>query len=173
MSMALSAGSLLLEGNWRQDGLPTPDVRTPKDSFQLAFDVFCWKWFLYGMKRGKSRDIPLVQKVVYTFGPYGTTIFIRDIGALTRPAISTGRKSANSIVLVACRGRVKKLSENRKGKAGQIKRLKAANIVAKKMGLRGAKRMDFLKDSAGLNWRTDDAYVRRLLRSGELANSIK
>ncbi len=58
------------ERNWRRD--PLPNFRNPREAFQAAFDLFCWKWFLYGMKK----DEPLVQKPFYVFTPYGTQLFI-------------------------------------------------------------------------------------------------
>jgi hypothetical protein len=155
--------SMLLEGNWRH-GIPLPDFTTAKDSFQIAFDVFCWKWFLYGMRRARPRDIALVQKVVYTFGPYGTTIFIPGYWSFDAARDFDWSKINRLHRARGVQRQGEKLSENRKGKAEQVKRLKAAKIQAKKMGLSGTKQMDFLKDSAGLSQRTDDAQVRRLLR---------
>ena len=53
--------------------LPTyPDLRTTREQFQVCFDVFCWKWFLYGMRQ----DEPLIDKLSVTFTPFGTQIFV-------------------------------------------------------------------------------------------------
>jgi hypothetical protein len=46
------------------------DLRTIRDQFKVCFDVFCWKWFLYGMRS----DGPLVDKLSVTFTPFGTQI---------------------------------------------------------------------------------------------------
>jgi len=62
--------SKLEEGNWRQP--ISSDLSQTEQNFQVVFDFFCWKWFLYGMKG----DEPLVQKLAYSMGPYGTMIFI-------------------------------------------------------------------------------------------------
>lgn len=73
-SAGLVRRSPLAERNWERGGLP--NFKHAAERFQTAFDVFCWKWFLYGMERAAPRDRPLVQKIIYTFGPYGTTVFI-------------------------------------------------------------------------------------------------
>lgn len=38
----------LEEGNWRQP--ISSDLSRTDQNFQVVFDFFCWKWFLYGMK---------------------------------------------------------------------------------------------------------------------------
>jgi hypothetical protein len=51
------------EGNWQRERLP--HYCNISDRFQVALDVFCWEWFLYGMKRAKPRDELLIQKTRY------------------------------------------------------------------------------------------------------------
>ncbi len=147
-----------------RSGRRAPHPADASGQFQQAFDVFCWKWFLYGMMRDASGDHPLVQKVTCTFGPYGTTIFIpgywsldphRDIKWSTVSRLHGARG-------VSRQG--EKLDRNRSQASAQSRKAQAANVEAKAKGLRGEKRMAFIKQKAGLDQRTDDAQVRRLLR---------
>jgi pterin-4a-carbinolamine dehydratase len=56
--------SPVAERNWQR---PThPELEVSRERFQVAFDFFCWKWFLYGM-RG---DEPLVEKLTCTLTPF-------------------------------------------------------------------------------------------------------
>ncbi len=45
--------SPLAERNWQRPTQVALDVT--RDRFQVAFDFFCWKWFLYGMTWGGGR----------------------------------------------------------------------------------------------------------------------
>ena len=156
--------SPLSERNWERGGLP--NFKNPAERFQTAFDVFCWKWFLYGMERAAPRDRPLVQKIIYTFGPYGTTLFIPGYWSfdanrdLDWKALGKLHKARG----VPRQG--EKLEQNRSELRKQVKRAQAADREAKKKGLRGEKRYSFIKQSAGLDMRTDDAQVRKLLKRG-------
>ena len=150
------------EGNWHRERLPHD--RDIRDRFQVAFDVFCWKWFLYGMKRGKPQDKPLVQKIAYAFTPYGTQIFIPGYWSIDLNRDFNWEEIAGLHRARGIQKQGEKLERNRHDKARQVDRLKAAAIEAKREGLRGLRRMNFLKQAAGLSVETDDAYVRRLLR---------
>ena len=59
-----------------------------------------------------------------------------------------------------------KLKEKRTGHADIVKRIQAGDRVARKQGLRGEARYAFVKATAGLSERTDDAQIRRYLREG-------
>jgi hypothetical protein len=144
---------------------PPPDFSRQRQAFQAAFDVFCWKWFLYGMKKASSQDGPLVQKLYHSFTPYGTAIFIPGFWSL-----DARRDLKWDVILRLHRARGvgrqgEKLSRNRQEKKRQVEKLRVAVREAKRVRLRGEKRMVFLKKSAGLSAETDDAYVRKLLRS--------
>jgi hypothetical protein len=153
--------SPLSERNWERGGLP--NFKNPAERFQTAFDVFCWKWFLYGMERAEPRDRPLVQKIVCTFGPYGTTLFIPGYWSFDA-ARDLDWKALGK--LHKARGvprQGEKLEQNRAELQQQAKRAQAADREAKGQGLRGEKRYSFIKQKAGLSIDTDDAQVRRLL----------
>ena len=153
--------SPLPEGNWRREG--PPHFKTASDRFQVAFDVFCWKWFLYGMQRATPHERPLVQKIYYTFGPFGTSIFIpgywsidlnRDLNWDTirslHRARGTGRQG-------------EKADRNKEQAKEQARRAQESDREAKKLKLRGEKRYLFIKQRAGLAPQTDNAQVRRLI----------
>ena len=132
--------------------------------FAVTFTIFCWKWFLAGMRRGDPRDQPLVRGVEYALGPYGTSIFIpaywsvdlnRDI--LWREIICVHRARG-----VSRQG--KKLERNREQLLEQTRQAQEADREAKRQGLSGEKRYNFIKQRAGLDLRTDNAQVRKLVR---------
>ena len=154
--------SALPEGNWHREA--PPHFKTVADRFQAAFDVFCWKWFLYGMQRETPHDQPLVQKIIYTFGPFGTSIFIpgywsmdlnRDLNWDTirslHRARGTGRQG-------------EKADRNKEQAKAQARLAKEADREAKRKGLRGEQRYLFIKEKAGLSTQTDNAQVRKLVR---------
>lgn len=149
--------SAVPERNWQR---PThPELEVTRERFQATFDFFCWKWFLYGMKG----DEPLVEKLTCTLTPYGTQIFIpgywsfdaaRDINwkALQRLHRARGTPKQGE-----------KLSRNRADRTQQLAALRLARTAARKLGLKGEKFYSFLKEKAGLDDRTDNAQIRRLL----------
>jgi len=149
------------ERNWQRPTQPALDVT--RDRFQVAFDFFCWKWFLYGM-RG---DEPLVEKLTYTLTPFGTQIFIPGFWSLDYVRdINWGAV----LKLHRARGipkQGKKAAQNAKERQEQLARLIKANQEAKQRGIKGAARDTFLKQQAGLAPETDDSQVRRLLRDGK------
>ena len=155
--------SPLSERNWERGGLP--NFKNPAERFQTAFDVFCWKWFLYGMERAAPCDRPLVQKIICTFGPYGTTLFIPGYWSFDA-ARDLDWKALGK--LHKARGvprQGEKLEQNRVELKEQAKHAQAADRDAKKLGLRGEQRYSFIKLKAGLDLRTDDAHIRKLLRA--------
>ena len=62
--------SLIPERNWERG--PGAQFADAAQRFQAVFDLFCWKYYLWGMKG----DSPLLQKTSVVFTPYGTQIFI-------------------------------------------------------------------------------------------------
>jgi len=150
--------SRLPERNWQR---PThPDLSVTVERFQVAFDLFCWKWFLYGMRD----DDPLLEKLTYTLTPYGTQIFIPGYWNFD-PARDINWKSVTR--LHRARGLEKqgeKLASNQRQRANQLSRLKAAAIEAREQRLRGRARYDYMKAQAGLAQATDEAQIRRMLR---------
>jgi|GEM_PF-1191608 len=148
----------LEEGNWRQP--ISSDLSRAEQNFQVVFDFFCWKWFLYGMKG----DEPLVQKLAYSMNPYGTMIFIPGYWSFDPKRDLNWDKILR---LHRARGigrQGPKLGAGRQHKSAQLKKLLAAEAVAKRMKLKGQSRYSFLKEKSGLTQQTDDAQVRRMLR---------
>lgn len=149
--------SALPERYWQP---PTyPDLRTTREQFQVSFDVFCWKWFLYGMRR----DEPLPDKLTFTFTPFGTQIFIPGYWSLdvTRDLVWKRILKLHRARGVARQG--VKLASGQKERRAQLDRLVKADTHAKANGLKGASRYRFLKQAAGLTEATEDRQVRRLL----------
>lgn len=147
------------EYNWRRP--ETMELDREATAFRVAFDFFCWKWFLWGMKR----DEPLVEQLFYAITPYGTQIFIPGYWSLdaARDIHWDAIKQLHASRGVPRQG--KKLDRNRKLHLKQLRQLVRANAEAKRRGIRGANRYALLKKAAGLVPETDDAQVRRLLRS--------
>ena len=155
----------LEEGNWRQP--ISSDLSRADQNFQVVFDFFCWKWFLYGMKG----DEPLVQKLAYSMNPYGTMIFIPGYWSFDPKRDLNWDKILR---LHRARGigrQGPKLGAGRQQKSGQLKKLLAAEAAAKRMKLKGKSRYSFLKEKSGLTQQTDDAQVRRMLRDARKIES--
>lgn len=149
--------SRLPERNWQR---PThPDLSVTAERFQVVFDFFCWKWFLYGMRD----DDPLLEKLTYTLTPYGTQIFIPGYWNFD-PARDINWKSVTR--LHRARGLEKqgeKLTANRRERGALLLRLKKADLQARRLGLRGQSRFDYLRNKARLSPLTDEAQIRRWL----------
>ncbi|MBI4025493.1 MAG: hypothetical protein HY360_10970 [Verrucomicrobia bacterium] len=119
------------ERNWQRE--PPPQLKNPREAFQAAFDVFCWKWFLYGMKN----DQPLVHKPFYAFTPHGTQLFVPGYMSLD-PSRDINWKEFNRIH--KARGierQGEKLADNQRQLDEQARRLQKAAQSLKKRGLRG------------------------------------
>jgi hypothetical protein len=154
----ITSGSV--EGNWREPNLS--DLRHEDNRFQVVFDFFCWKWFLYAMQG----DEPLVQKLAVTLTPFGTQIFIPGFWSLD-PARDINWAKVTR--LHRARGTSKqgeKLAENQKAHKQLVKQIAKANQAAGQQKLRGKARYQYIKKSAGLVEAVDDAEIRRYLRRG-------
>lgn len=152
----------LQEGSWRRPVFS--DLTREEQRFRVAFDFFCWKWFLYGM----HGDEPLVQKLACTLTPFGTQIFIPGYWSFDP---KRDLNWAKILRLHRARGVAKqgpKLNSGRQQRQEQLRRLLEAAAEARRRGLRGESRYSFLKRAAGLTERTDDAQVRRMLREARL-----
>ena len=157
-SKGLIRRSRLGERNWKP--AEHPNLEQTSDRFRTAFDFFCWKWFVYAM-RG---DEPLPEKLSYTITPFGTQIFIPGYWSFDKSRDLDWKRITALHNARGVQRQGQKLSENKRQKAAQIKRLAAANTEAKKRKLRGEARMEFLKKEAGLAPETDDRQVRRWLK---------
>lgn len=136
-----------------------PDLRTTREQFQVSFDVFCWKWFLYAMRL----DEPLPDKLTITFTPFGTQIFVPGYWSLD---VARDLDWNRILKLHRARGVARqgvKLATGRKERSTQLARLIRAEAEAKAKGLKGADRYRFQKRAIGLAEATEDRQVRRLL----------
>ncbi len=128
--------------------------------FQAVFDAFCAKWNLYGMQKGK----PLVLKLSVNLTPYGTMIFVpaywsfdpkRDIrwGEVSKLHRARGQHRQGFV-----------LAENAEQRRKDAVRLATLDRKARALGLRGAKRHEFLCRGLGWDIRTDPKRLASLRR---------
>lgn len=148
--------SLIPERNWERG--PGTEFTTKDQCFQAAFDLFCWKYYLWGMKDGA----PLLLKPSVVFTPYGTQIFIpgymsfdarrdldfRRINALHKARGVTRQGPAFSA------GRIETVEKK--------KRVKAAKKQAIQKGLKGEARYDYISQKSGIRTQGDHRGLRRL-----------
>ncbi len=139
------------------------DWDAEKGRFQAVFDAFCAKWNLYGMEKGK----PLVLKLSVNLTPYGTMIFVPAYWSLDpKRDLRWGEVSK----LHRARGQHRQgfvLAENAEQRRKDAAKLATLDQEARKLGLRGTKRHDFLCRRLGWDIRTDPkrlAALRRLAR---------
>jgi hypothetical protein len=128
--------------------------------FQAVFDVFCWRWNLYGM-RG---DEPLLMQLTVNLTPYGTMIFIpaywsfdpkRDLKWRGITALHRAR---------GVRKQGPKLSLNQIGLREDAERAAEFWSRATRAGLRGKQRTLTVMQQMGWDPRTDSSKLRRLLK---------
>ena len=134
------------------------DLRRPKDAFQAAFDAFCLRWNLYGMKH----DEPLLLKLAVNLTPFGTMIHIpaywsfdtkRDI---RWPAIARLHR-------IRVHGRQgPALAEGEAERRQNAVNLRQLDQEVRRLGLKGQKRHEFI--CKGLGWvaGTDPKRISRL-----------
>lgn len=158
MAKPIVRRSLLLERNWQTgEGASFADGDT---AFQAVFDLFCWKWYLWGM----SGDEPLLLKPSVNVTAYGTQLFIPGYLSLD-PKRDLDFKRINR--LHRARGSVKKqgaaFSELREQFEKLSKAARRAEREGKKEGLKGEVLMDYVMQKVGRPY-TDPGQVRRWLR---------
>jgi len=152
--------SLVAERSMRQAF--TLDWQSKSGRFQAVFDAFCAKWNLYGMQNGK----PLVLKLSVNLTPYGTMIFIPAYWSFDPKRDIHWREVSK---LHGARGQHRQglvMAENAEQRRKDAATLVVLDRKAKALGLRGAKRHEFLCRGLGLDPRTDPkrlASLRRLL----------
>jgi hypothetical protein len=150
--------SPMVEGNWRKASFS--DLCSEDSRFQVAFDFFCWKWFLYAMQG----DEPMVQKLAVTLTPFGTQIFIPGFWSLDPARDINWNKITRLHRARGIRKQGDKLIENQKARELMLNRIVMADRTARRDGLRGRARYRQIKEAAGLSQETDDAEIRRYLR---------
>ena len=154
---AIIRRSFIPERNWvRGKGA---QFGTRQQRFHAVFDLFCWKYFLWGM----HGDEPLLMKPSVVFTPLGTQILIPGYLSLDAKRdldfkrINTLRKA---------RGLPRQGEDyliSRKGQLDLRTRAREANAEAREQGLKGDKRYAFI--CARLSFPGDGDYrkIRKLL----------
>ena len=153
--------SPLVEGNWRRPDFS--DLSHEDNRFQIAFDFFCWKWFLYGMQG----DEPMAQKLAVTVTPFGTQIFIPGFWSLDPVRDINWAKVTRLHRARGISRQGEKLVENRKAHRKLVGKIHAADRAARRKGLRGEARYAAIKGAAGLSPNTDNSEIRHYLRLGK------
>ena len=155
--------TLLQERNWERG--PGAQFGTKQNRFQSVFDLFCWKYFLWGM----HGDEPLLMKPSVVFTPLGTSIFIpgylsfdakRDLnfGAINKIHKARGIRRQGT-----------GFSESRQKLISMKKRAKALNTEALRLGFRGDDRYQFIAKKLGLAATSDYRQIRKLLAKSKRA----
>ena len=151
--------SLLPERNWERGAGARFDSVAQR--FQATFDLFCWKYYLWGM----LGEQPLLMKPSVVFTPLGTQIFIPGYLSFDgKRDLSHGEIAR----LHRARGVVRQgegFSESRT--AGRSLKIEAKKLSdeAKKLNLRGVARYKFITTGLRLIDSGDYRQVRKLLQN--------
>jgi hypothetical protein len=134
------------------------NLRRPEEAFQAAFDAFCLRWNLYGMRH----DEPLLLKLAVNLTPYGTMIHIpaywsfdpkRDIrwdaiARLHRTRVHGRQGSA--------------LAEGVAERIQNAKELRQLDQEVRRLGLKGDNKHEFICRGLGWDVRTSPKRISRL-----------
>ena len=133
---------------------------TVRSRFTAVFDVFCWRWNLYGM----AMDSPLLNKLTVNLTPNGTMIFIpafwsfdakRDLDWKEITRLHRARSAKKQGV---------KLARNQAAAKAQAERALQLSESATRAGLKGSRKKAWIMEQLGLDARTDESHLRRLLK---------
>ncbi len=142
--------------------------RTPRGSSepsnQSEFDRVCDKWFLSGYRTFEKE--PIVEEPTFILDATGTSLRIPGYFSvdLARDLAYAKLKRLHS--MHGARRQGAKLLANQEGTKRQALLALEAHQEAKSKGLRGEKRLEFMKAKIGLCDETDAARVRFLVRMG-------
>lgn len=135
---------------------------TNRDQFQMAFDAFCHRWNLYGIEGDK----PLLLKLSVNPTAHGLMIVVPSYWSLDSkrdlnwPEINKLHKTRGAL------RQGPKMSEGRLERHQQAQKAYDAAQQAKRRGLRGQKRLDFIANKTSLPPSTESRILRRLVREG-------
>ena len=134
------------------------NARKTADVFCAAFDAFCVRWNLYGMQH----DDPLVLKLAVNITPFGTLIHIPaywsfdpkrdlrwDVIASLHGARVPSRQGAA-------------LAEGREQRMKDAGKLRGLDEEALRLGVKGARKHEFLCDGLGWHHETSPRRLSRL-----------
>lgn len=153
--------TLLFERNWECGH--GAQFSTKAKRFQAAFDLFCWKYYLWGM-RGND---PLLMKPSVVFTPLGTQIFIPGYLSLDAKrdlnfsAINGIHKARGVMRQGGAFSIVRKLMMESKRKAKHL------DAEAKSMGLKGDARYRYVAHGLHIFDGGDYRNIRSLLETKE------
>jgi len=148
--------SMASERNLRQDF--ALDWSDPSQRFQATFDAFCAKWNLYGMQKNR----PLLLKLSVNLTAFGTMIFIPSYWSLDfRRDFDTGAISRLHRARVPHRQGAA-ITENKLHRRKLAAKLRELDAEAKRSGLRGEKKHQFLCTGLSLHPETDAKQFSRL-----------
>ena len=134
--------------------------RSERERFQTVFDVFCWRWHLYGM----CGDDPLLMKLTVNLTPFGTMIFVpaywsfdpkRDLKWKSITALHRAR---------GVRKQGPKLGLNQISLREDAERAQHLWQKATLSGQKGKQRDRTVMDKMGWRPDTDESKLRRLLK---------
>lgn len=149
---------MLPERNYRSEATFAWD--TESDQFAEVFDVFCWRWNLYGMQKDK----PLLMKLTVNLTPFGTMIFIPGYWSFDAKR-DIKWKSVTS--LHRSRGVQRqgpKLSQNKVSAREEAVRVRQLWEEATTKGKRGEAREQWVLGRMNWDPRTDSSKLKRMLK---------
>lgn len=148
------------ERGWsRGSGTPFESLA---DGFRAAFDLFCWKYYLWGMDLVK--DVPLLLKPSVNVTPFGTQIFIPAYMSYDARRDFNHAKIAKLHRAKGVRRQGVAFSEARIENTNLAKRAQKLYADGKQLGFRGNALLDFVAKKIRrpeIDYRT----LRRLLKS--------
>jgi hypothetical protein len=149
--------SLLPERNWERGG--GAKFKSRGEPFQALFDLFCWKYYLWGMKA----NVPLLMKPSVVFTPLGTQVFVPGYLSFDAKRDLNLSKIAR---LHRARGVPKQgptYAANRKRRTHLRERSHAADREARSLGLKGDRRYEYIAKKLLLPLDCDFRQIRKLL----------
>lgn len=149
--------TLIPERNWVTG--PGAQFEKSFDSFQAVFDLFCWKYYLWAM----DGDTPQLLKASVVFTPLGTQIFIPGYLSFDPKRDLNFGKIAKLHRARGVTRQGKGFSVGRKENAVLSKKAKSADKEAKKRGLTGDRRYEFICQQIGFHDEPDYRRTRKLL----------
>lgn len=137
---------------------------TPEEAFRSAFDLFCWKYYLWGIDLVKDR--PLLLKPSVNITPFGTQIFIPAYMSYDARRDFVHSRIAELHKAKGVRRQGKAFSTSRTESKELARRAKQLHTFGRQQGLRGNALLDFVAEKIALP-EIDYRSLRRLLKSAD------
>jgi len=134
------------------------NVRRLDDAFHAAFDAFCLRWNLYGMKY----DEPLLLKLAVNLTAYGTMIHIPAYWSFD-PKRDIRWEAVAKLHHVRVPGRQgAALAEGVAKRRQEAEKLRELELEVRRLGLKGDAKHEFLCTGLGWDIRTSPKRISRL-----------